>query len=219
MPALRHQERSSKLWLLLIGALSLFVTYAANNALSRALPHLAGIGSSCIASVAAAALIYTAIRPSRPLAWALPTTPWHRMIRLSIVWLVSWLIAASGWALLHGEWQAYVVGGFAILGFTLLGPLTEELLFRGAVFELAERSFPAKAMTPILISTVLFSAYHLQLHGFRLSPFLLLQLMFTLPMGFVFATLRHWSGSLWPGLLVHILTNIPHAFGSPPSAA
>jgi membrane protease YdiL (CAAX protease family) len=140
-------------------------------------------------------------------------------MKLSLLWLVSWLLAASAWALLQGKWEAYVVGAFAILGFILLGPLTEELLFRGAIFELAQRSYPATALTPILISTVLFSAYHLQLHGFTITPFVLLQMAFTLPMGFVFATLRAWSGSLWPGLVLHILTNLPHAFGAPPSAA
>jgi membrane protease YdiL (CAAX protease family) len=140
-------------------------------------------------------------------------------MRLSIIWLVSWLLAVSAWAVLRGEWEAYVVGPFAILGFTLLGPVTEELLFRGAIFELAERAFPARPLLPILISTVLFSAYHLQLHGYIIAPFVVLQMMFTLPMGFVFATLRHWSGSLWPGLVLHMLTNLPHAFGAPPSAA
>ena len=219
MFAFSHRERPSKFWLLIVGTVSLFVTYAANNALRHSLPQMTGIGSSCIASAAAALLIYMAIRPSRPFAWALRTTPWPRVIRLSTIWLGSWLLAASAWALLHGKWEAYVVGAFAILGFTLLGPLTEELLFRGAIFELAQRSYPAKTLVPILISTVLFSAYHLQLHGFRITPFVVLQLAFTLPMGFVFATLRAWSGSLWPGLVLHMLTNLPHAFGAPPSAA
>ena len=219
MFASSHRERQSKLLLLLVGAMSLFVTYVANNALKHSLPQVSGIGSSCIASAAAALLIYMAIQPSRPFAWALPTTPWRRVMRLSMIWLVSWLLAASAWALLHGRWEAYVVGAFAILGFTLLGPLTEELLFRGAVFELAERAYPAKALVPILISTVLFSAYHLQLHGFKITPFVALQLAFTLPMGFVFATLRAWSGSLWPGLVLHMLTNLPHVFGASPNAA
>jgi membrane protease YdiL (CAAX protease family) len=219
MVAFRHREQPSKRWLLIVGASSLFVTYAANNALRQTLPQVSGIGSSCIASATAALLIYLAIRPARPFAWALTTTPWQRVMKLSLLWLVSWLLAASAWALLQGKWEAYVVGAFAILGFILLGPLTEELLFRGAIFELAQRSYPATALTPILISTVLFSAYHLQLHGFTITPFVLLQMAFTLPMGFVFATLRAWSGSLWPGLVLHILTNLPHAFGAPPSAA
>jgi membrane protease YdiL (CAAX protease family) len=219
MVAFRHREQPSKRWLLIVGASSLFVTYAANNALRQTLPQVSGIGSSCIASATAVPLIYLAIRPARPFAWALTTTPWQRVMKLSLLWLVSWLLAASAWALLQGKWEAYVVGAFAILGFILLGPLTEELLFRGAIFELAQRSYPATALTPILISTVLFSAYHLQLHGFTITPFVLLQMAFTLPMGFVFATLRAWSGSLWPGLVLHILTNLPHAFGAPPSAA
>lgn len=219
MSASDHAERTSKLWLLTVGSVSLFVTYAANQALAHALPQVSGIGSSCMASVAAALVIYMAIRPERPFAWALATTPWGRVMRLSLRWLVWWFLASGVWAFLHGQWQSYVVGAFAILGFTLLGPLTEELLFRGAIFELAQRSFPAEALAPILISTVLFSAYHLQLHGFTMTPFVAMQIAFTLPMGLVFATLRAWSGSLWPGLALHVLTNLPHAFGAPPSAA
>jgi membrane protease YdiL (CAAX protease family) len=216
---LNHRSRTIKLWLLLVGGASLFVTYIANTALARALPQLPGIGSACIASAAVALFIYMVVKPSRPFAWALPTTPWGRVMRLSMIWLASWVLAASAWAVLRGQWEAYVVGAFAVLGFILLGPVTEELLFRGAIFELAERAYPAKPLLPILVSTVLFSAYHLQLHGYVLAPFVILQVIFTLPMGFVFATLRHWSGSLWPGLVVHVLTNLPHAFGAPPSAA
>lgn len=217
MFAFSPRERSSKLLLLIVGAVSLFVTYVANNALRHALPQVTGIGSSCIASAAVALLIYMAIQPARPFAWAVATTPWRRVIRLSLIWLVSWLMACVAWAILHGRWEAYVVGAFAILGFTVLGPITEELLFRGAIYELAQRSYPTQALVPILISTALFSAYHLQLHGFVVTPFVALQIAFTLPMGFVFASLRAWSGSCWPGLILHMLTNLPHAFGAPPS--
>lgn len=207
------------LWLFLVGGASLFVTYVANNALAISFPQLPGIGSACIASAAASLFIYIAVKPSRPFAWALPNTPWSRLMRLSMIWLVSWFLAASAWAVFRGQWEAYVVGSLAILGFTLLGPVTEELLFRGSIFELAQRAFPAKPLLPIVISTVLFSAYHLQLHGYVLAPFVVLQMMFTLPMGFVFGTLRHWSGSLWPGLAIHMLTNLTHTFGAPPNAA
>jgi membrane protease YdiL (CAAX protease family) len=217
--AFSRKEEPSKRYLLIVGIVSSFITYAANTALARSLPNLAGIGSSCIASALAALVIYMAIRPQRPFGWPVPLTPWRRLVKLSVTWLTLWLIAAGAAAFARGYWQAYTAGTFATIGFILLGPLTEELLFRGALFELTERSYPANVLAPILVSTVLFSAYHLQLHGFRVTPFVVLQLLFTLPMGLIFGTLRSWSGSLWPGLVLHVLTNLPHAFGTPASAA
>ncbi len=205
-----------KHWLIAVGILSLFITYLSNSIFARTLPHIPGIGASCVASVISAMAIYIAVRPSHVFALALPSTPWRRVVKLSIVWIVLWLVAATTAALMRGSWHAYAVGSLAILGFVLLGPLTEEFLFRGAIFELAERSYPANAWAPVMLSTILFSAYHLQLHGFKITPFVVLQLAFTLPMGIVFATLRHWSGSLWPGFVLHVLTNLPHAFGAPP---
>jgi len=116
-------------------------------------------------------------------------------------------------ALLHGSWQPYATGTAAVLGFLVFGPIAEELLFRGAVFELAKRVFPQSTAAPIAISAVLFSAYHLQIPGYEVTPFVLFQLAFTLPLGVVLATLRTWTGSLWPGLLLQIVTNAPHALG------
>ena len=128
-----------------------------------------------------------------------------------------WLLGSYAYAISRGQWNAYLVGTAPLIGFLVLGPLGEELLFRGAVFELAERRFPASTFAPILLSSVLFSAHHLQLHGFNITPFVLAQLAFTLPMGLVFARVRMLTGSIWPGLLLHVLTNLPHAFGSPPA--
>jgi membrane protease YdiL (CAAX protease family) len=90
------------------------------------------------------------------------------------------------------------------------------MLFRGAIFELAERTFFRSAVAPVLVSTVLFSLYHLQLHQFHVTPFVATQLAFTVPMGIVFGRLRALSGSIWPSFVVHVLTNFPHCFGATP---
>ena len=120
------------------------------------------------------------------------------------------------YALSQGKWVAYTRGPASLLCFALIGPLTEELLFRGAIFELAERTFVRSTIAPLLLSTLLFSLYHLQLHQFRVTPFVAVQLAFTLPMGWVFARLRALSGSIWPSFGLHVLTNLPHCFGAPP---
>jgi membrane protease YdiL (CAAX protease family) len=219
MSAHTNQESGTRRWLLAVAVLSLFITFAANSMLARALPTISGIGASCIASATAALVLYLAIRPLHPFAPPLPSTRWRRVVQWSICWLVVWLCASVAVALVQGGWHAYTAGAFAILGFVLLGPLTEELLFRGAIFELAERAYPHSPSAPILLSTILFSLYHLQIHSYEVTPFVVAQLAFTLPMGYVFAKLRCASGSLWPGFVAHVLTNLPHAFGAPPSAA
>lgn len=101
------------------------------------------------------------------------------------------------------------------MAFVITGPLNEELLFRGVLFELLQRRFPLSDRPAILVSSLLFSIHHLQLHGFRVTRFVLLQLAFTFLMGWVLARLRQKSDSIWPGYAVHVLTNLPHAFGSP----
>jgi membrane protease YdiL (CAAX protease family) len=203
-----------RLHLLFVSCLSLFLTYSANSAFGHALGCIPGIAASCLASATVALAVYLSIRPNRPFAWVVQSTPWNNILRLSALWLSAWLVGSISVSIVHGAWHPYAIGLFPVLGFVIFGPLGEELLLRGAIFELAERSFPSKTIAPIVISTVLFSAYHLQIHAFKLTPFVLLQLGFTLPLGYVLANLRHWSGSLWPGLVLHILTNLPHAIGS-----
>jgi len=115
-----------------------------------------------------------------------------------------------------GHWVRYRLAGGPgqLVGFLLLGPLQEELLFRGAIFELAERARIASgARGAILVSAVLFALHHLQLHGFVLNRASLIQVGFALPMGLVFGLFRAESGSLWPGLALHVATNLPGAVG------
>jgi membrane protease YdiL (CAAX protease family) len=61
------------------------------------------------------------------------------------------------------------------------------------------------------MTTVPFALQHFQFHPYHLTPAALLQVGFTVPMGLVFGRLRQESGSLWPGLAVHVLTNLPGA--------
>ena len=95
-----------------------------------------------------------------------------------------------------------------MLAFLIFGPLGEELLFRGLVFGCARAIWPSSASTAVLSSTIAFSLHHIALHT---APrgFAMIQLLFTIPMGVVFALLRERTGSIWPGLLVHVATNLP----------
>lgn len=211
----------SLILLLVVGASTLVLTTFVNSGAAHLLellkPGSSWVGYTAGPSALVALLLYLAVQPERPLAMPGRSTPWAKVLRLSGLWLAAWLVGSFAYAVSQGQWSAYVSGTPLLIGFLVLGPLGEELLFRGAVFELAQRSFPASALTSILLSTVLFSAHHLELHGFRITPFVLTQLAFTLPMGLVLARVRSLTGSIWPSLLLHILTNLPHAFGMPPT--
>lgn len=199
--------------LLAVSALSMFCTRVSNREIASLL-NAPWLSATCLPAVVVAIALYVAIRPARPFALWQPTTPWKRVKLLSILWLATWMLGSLLYALSQGAWIAYVTGVAAVLGFVLVGPLTEELLFRGAVFELAERAWPKTPLFAITLSSALFSAYHLQLHAYQVTPFVMFQLVFTLGMGYVLALVRSFSGSIWPGLVLHVATNLPHAIGA-----
>lgn len=82
-----------------------------------------------------------------------------------------------------------------LVGGIVVAPVVEELFFRGFVFAgLRERYGARKAG---LISAGLFAVVHLQ--PLTAVPIFLL--------GVVFAYLYHRSGSIWPAVIMHVLTN------------
>ena len=86
-------------------------------------------------------------------------------------------------------------GWFGILCVAIIGPVLEELLFRGAITKvLLQRYSPMKA---ILFSGLIFGIFHLnpaQIVGATLS-------------GFLFAWMYYKTSSVIPGILVHVLNN------------
>jgi len=81
-----------------------------------------------------------------------------------------------------------------------VGPLVEELLFRGVLLSAAMRYVPAGTAT--VITALLFACVHLPDLGF---------LWYALPnllmLGLVLAWLRIQSGSIWPAVLAHAVNN------------
>jgi membrane protease YdiL (CAAX protease family) len=51
-------------------------------------------------------------------------------------------------------------------------------------------------------------------HQSHLTPAAVIQVAFTIPMGIIFGRLRQEPGSLWPGLALHVVTNLPGALES-----
>jgi membrane protease YdiL (CAAX protease family) len=214
MEGLRKAAARVGLGVLSLVSLGLVTT---SNRLAGALaPRLPWLPDSCLGSLVVCFFVYLSIRPSRPFGGPVPRTPWPRLLRVSSWWLALWLAGSAAAALAAGHWQRYRLATTPaqIAAFLILGPLQEELLFRGAIFELAQRSAPASdPRGPIAWSAVCFALHHLQLHGYQLTPSALLQVAFALPMGWAFGTLRSLSGSLWPGLALHVATNAPGAVG------
>ncbi|MCB9687923.1 MAG: CPBP family intramembrane metalloprotease [Alphaproteobacteria bacterium] len=83
----------------------------------------------------------------------------------------------------------------AVLAFAVLPGLCEELLFRGALLGLTRRSLGPFAR--VLANAGLFALMHLSVH--RLAP--------TGALGLILATLAVRSGSLWPGVVMHAVSN------------
>lgn len=82
-----------------------------------------------------------------------------------------------------------------ILSITLLGPVLEELLFRGAIQgDLQRQMSPWKA---IIVSSLLFGVVHM-------NP---AQIPFAFLLGMLFGWLYYRTGSLLPGIVGHVLNN------------
>ena len=84
---------------------------------------------------------------------------------------------------------------FGILSITLLAPVLEELLFRGAIQ--SELQLKYKPWIAILISSLLFGVVHL-------NP---AQIPFAFMLGMMFGWLYYRTGSLLPGIVGHVLNN------------
>lgn len=107
--------------------------------------------------------------------------------------LMSQLTFLPDW--LDNTFELMQTGWMGILCLAVLGPVLEELLFRGAITkELLKRYKPG---TAILLSGLLFGIFHL-------NP---AQVVGACLYGFLFAWLYYKSGSLVPGILLHILNN------------
>jgi membrane protease YdiL (CAAX protease family) len=205
------------LWLLVIGVSSLGLTTFSNRhagvALLRMAPKLSWIADATIPSFLVSLVIYLAVRPVRRFGLPVPRTNWRWIVRASTYWLAVWLTASVVVPLTFGRFRAYTHGAARLAGFVMIAPLAEELLFRGAIFELCERAFARRRWTPVIVSTVFFSLHHLELHAFRLTEAALAQVAFTVPMGLLWGAFRREAQSIWPGFGLHVLTNLPGAFG------
>lgn len=122
---------------------------------------------------------------------------WSGVMGLSVIFLIDFLMShltfLPDW--LDDTFDALQSGWLGIVCVGVLGPVLEELLFRGAVTKvLLAKYSPMKA---ILISGLLFGLFHI-------NP---VQVVGATLMGFLFAWLYYRTRSLVPCILIHILNN------------
>jgi membrane protease YdiL (CAAX protease family) len=82
-----------------------------------------------------------------------------------------------------------------LIGGTIVAPIIEEIFFRGFVFAGLRNKWGWQKAA--LASAGLFALFHILPTSF--APIFIL--------GFIFAFLYQISGSIWPAILMHMLTN------------
>ncbi len=87
----------------------------------------------------------------------------------------------------------------AVLAVAVVAPISEEIMFRGFLFRYLQGRLPLWGA--VLVSAVIFSAAHA---GWQ-EPTLFLPIFAD---GLVLAYLCAKSGSIWPGVMVHMTINI-----------
>jgi membrane protease YdiL (CAAX protease family) len=131
---------------------------------------------------------------------------WSRAVSLAFaVFVVIWIVSLALGPLLHPDreqglspdrWESAHAGAFALnlVALAIVGPIVEELTFRGLGFSLLERYGQTAAILEI---GVLFGLWHGLVQAF--------------PVLFVFgaglAYLRSRTGSIYPGMVLHMLFN------------
>lgn len=88
--------------------------------------------------------------------------------------------------------------------FFIVTPIAEELLFRGWMYGQVQKW---QLGSPIVISAILFGLHHLQYFSYGLSGFAIFQVMYTIALGLLFGKMRQLSGSIYLGILIHIIIN------------
>lgn len=116
---------------------------------------------------------------------------------LACSWLVSALISRMQWLpnIMEQTFDVMQSGWVGILAIAVLGPILEELLFRGAVTKVLLKQYaPAKA---ILISALIFGIFHI-------NP---VQVVAAFLIGLLLAWVYYKTASLIPCIVMHILNN------------
>lgn len=128
---------------------------------------------------------------------SIPYLAWSLLAGMASMYIIAVLMSELTFLpdLLDQTFDLLQSGWLGILCISVLGPILEELLFRGAITkELLRRYSPAKA---ILLSGLIFGIFHL-------NP---AQIISACLIGFLLAWLYYKTRSLMACILIHIMNN------------
>ncbi len=177
------------------------------SVLGRFAPALAWIAWIRIPSLMVCAILFALTRPGD--AWRFSRKALSPPVLLVAL---SWLIPAGYAVLVARVWIPALPRWIDIVAFLVTGLIAEELLFRGAIFQLAHRIHAERARlaawSSVLASSVFFALQHLQYHGFQWTPAAAVQVGYTFVMGVCFGVVRLRSESIWAPIAVHFINNL-----------
>jgi membrane protease YdiL (CAAX protease family) len=158
------------------------------------------------AALALLVLLASRLRPGTGLGFAHPALP-RRALLLMLLWPAAQLAWTAGLLLLAGQpparaWRLspFLTGSVFwawALWLVVLAPLAEEMLFRGDLF-VRLRPLLSPAGT-VAAAAAVFVLCHAE-RG-------LLQPVSVLPLGVALGVMRLWTGSLWPCIALHAVSN------------
>lgn len=122
---------------------------------------------------------------------------WSLVIGFSAIFLIDFVTSKLTFLpdLMKDTFNVLQSGWLGIVCISILGPVLEEMLFRGAITKVSLQKY--SPVTAILLSALIFGVFHInpaQVVGAALS-------------GILFAWLYYKTGSIIPGILIHILNN------------
>lgn len=198
-------------WLLiLLAPLSLVIFAAIDNGIAVGSRLGYSLASWRVVSLALAAAFFVAADGS--------ALRLHRSLSPAVVRGVAAFVVVAAVAVFG--FGAGAVGLRTIRGvtnFTLIGPIREELLFRGALFSACVGAFRRTryaGAVAVIVTAILFAAAHIQYFNFDIAAAVQAR-WYTPMMGLFFGYLRWRSGSIWPALLAHSISNGFGALATP----
>ncbi|MEQ1567441.1 MAG: CPBP family intramembrane glutamic endopeptidase [Myxococcota bacterium] len=180
VPVLTGVQQLGMLAIAAVGAV--FVGWSDPGPLRARVQHNLGMTSATVAALAVAAGL--GLTAGQPGSWLsdrfLERYDWAPMV-----------VDLIGDALGRGGFEAVTMA----ITVGLLAPVCEELIFRGYLWSAFERSAPP--WVALVVTSSVFAAYHLD------PP----QVIGVVPIAFVLGWVRWHTGSVWPGVVMHVVNN------------
>jgi len=122
---------------------------------------------------------------------------WTALLGAALIFILDTLMGLLDFLpdMMEDTFEAIENGWVGILGIAVLGPILEEMLFRGAITRELQKHY--SEIVTIILSGLIFGLFHI-------NPAQVIPAMF---IGFLLAWLYVKTKSLIPGIIVHIMNN------------